>query len=98
MKKQESLKEFKVKSGERIARSEKTVNTAKERVKKAELAKQKIEVDYALAKDCRTWNLGTSLKSYIHPKIVYRWCKKIDYEWRKVYSKTLQRKFAWVEQ
>jgi DNA topoisomerase-1 len=97
-KKQDSLKEFKEKSTERIARAEKTVTNAKERVKKAELAKQKIEIDYALARKCRTWNLGTSLKSYIHPKIVYQWCQKIDYEWRKVYSKALQRKFEWVEQ
>jgi DNA topoisomerase-1 len=98
LKRQESFKEFKEKSAGRIVRAERTVNIAKERVKKAELAKQKIEADYALAKDSRTWNLGTSLKSYIHPKIVYRWSQKVDYEWRKVYTKTLQRKFAWVEQ
>ena len=96
-KKQEALAKSKEQSAEKLARAEKTVETAKERVKKAELAKKKIEVDLALAKASRTWNLGTSMKSYIHPKIVYSWCQKVDYDWRKVYSKILQRKFAWVE-
>lgn len=97
-KKQSSLSQFKKKSNERISRAEKSVERAKLSLKKAELAKQKIKVDYALAKDCRTWNLGTSLKSYVHPKIIYKWCRRVEYDWRKVYSKTLQRKFAWVEQ
>ncbi|MFQ5884188.1 MAG: hypothetical protein ACE5IO_03710 [Thermoplasmata archaeon] len=97
-KKQQSLAELKEKSAIRVARTQKTVNTATERVKKAKLAKAKIETDFALARDCRTWNLGTSLKSYVHPKIVYKWCQKVEYPWRKVYPKTLQRKFAWVEE
>ncbi len=97
-KKQQSLAELKEKSAIRVARTQKTVNTATERVKKAKLAKAKIETDFALARDCRTWNLGTSLKSYVHPKIVYKWCRKVEYPWRKVYPKTLQRKFAWVEE
>jgi DNA topoisomerase-1 len=93
-KKQESLSIWKEKSAERIARSERTVDVAKERIEKAELAKQKIEVDYALAKSSRTWNLGTSLKSYIHPRIVGKWCKSVEFDWKKVYTKTLQRKFS----
>jgi hypothetical protein len=97
-KQQKALADWKEKSAKRLATVEKGVATAKERVKKAELAKRKIEVDFDLAKDSRTWNLGTSLKSYIHPKIVYKWCNKVDYDWRKVYTKTLQRKFeGWID-
>jgi DNA topoisomerase-1 len=96
-KKQKTLTDFKEKSALRIARGQKSVETARARVEKAKLAKKKIETDYALAKSCRTWNLGTSLKSYIHPKVVYKWCQKVDYDWKKVYPKTLQRKFAWIE-
>jgi DNA topoisomerase-1 len=96
-KQQNALAEWREKSAKRLATAEKGIATAKERVKKAELAKKKIEVDFALAKDSLTWNLGTSLKSYVHPKIVYKWCNKVDYDWRKVYSKTLQRKFeGWI--
>jgi len=96
--KRQALAVFKEKSAARIARSDKTVETAKERVAKAKLAMKKVETDFALARACRTWNLGTSLKSYVHPKVVYRWCERVDYPWRKVYPKTLQRKFAWVEE
>ncbi|MHA2351956.1 MAG: DNA topoisomerase I [Candidatus Thorarchaeota archaeon] len=97
-KQQKALTDWREKSTKRLATAERTVATAKERVKKAELAKRKIEVDFALAKDSRTWNLGTSLKSYIHPKIVYKWCNRVGYDWRKVYAKTLQRKFeGWID-
>jgi len=96
-KKQELLSRSKEKSVEKLTRAEKAVATVKERVQKAEIAKKKIEVDLSLAKASRTWNLGTSMKSYIHPKIVYTWCQKVDYNWRKVYSAILQRKFAWIE-
>ncbi|TFF95796.1 DNA topoisomerase I [Candidatus Thorarchaeota archaeon] len=96
-KKKQSLIDAREKADERIERRKEIVERAKERVKKAELAKKKIEVDWALARDSRTWNLGTSLKSYVHPKIVYNWCQKVDYDWRKIYTKLLQRKFDWVE-
>jgi len=97
-KQQQDLTSWKEASAKRIAVVEKSVQTAKERVIKAEQAKQKIETDFALAKESRTWNLGTSLKSYIHPKVVYKWSQRVDYDWRKVYSTTLQRKFeGWIE-
>ena len=97
-KQQQSFLDWKEKSVKRLAAAERAIETAKERVTKAELAKTKVEVDFALARDSRTWNLGTSLKSYIHPKIVYKWCDKVDYDWRKVYTKALQRKFeGWID-
>jgi hypothetical protein len=95
---QKSFNEWKEQSGKRLATGKRTADLVKERVKKAELAKRKIEIDFALARDSRTWNLGTSLKSYIHPKVVYKWCNRVDYDWRKVYTKTLQRKFeGWID-
>lgn len=94
---QDVLAIFREKSSQRVAKSNKIVATAKERMKKAEAAKEKIKTDFQLAKAGRTWNLGTSLKSYIHPKIVYRWCQRVEYDWKRVYPATLQRKFAWVE-
>ncbi len=96
-KQQKALSEWKEKSTKRLSTAERAVETAKDRLKKAELAKKKIEVDFAFAKDSCTWNLGTSLKSYIHPKVVYKWCNRVEYDWRKVYTKTLQRKFeGWI--
>lgn len=42
-------------------------------------------------------NLNTSLKSYIDPRIIYRWGKRLDYNWRDYYPKSLERKFEWIE-
>ncbi|MFW9910414.1 MAG: hypothetical protein ACFFEF_17800, partial [Candidatus Thorarchaeota archaeon] len=96
---QESFNKWKEDSAKRIAAAEKIVETFRDRVRKAEEAKQKIEIDFALARDSCTWNLGTSLKSYVHPKVVYNWSQRVDYDWRKVYSRTLQRKFeGWIGQ
>ena len=96
---QDSFNNWKATSVKRIDTAERTVATLRERVRKAEEAKQKIETDFALARDSRTWNLGTSLKSYIHPKVVYNWSQRVEYDWRKVYNKTLQRKFeGWIEE
>ncbi len=96
-KKRKELEVFKEKSEERIDKAKRGVECARAALEKARLAKKKVETNFAIARECRTWNLGTSLKSYVHPKIVYNWCNKVDLDWRKVYSKTLQRKFAWVE-
>ncbi|MGV9169268.1 MAG: DNA topoisomerase I [Promethearchaeia archaeon] len=97
-KKKELQKEAKEKAKERIKRRKGILKRAKKRLRKAKKAKAELEVDYELAKESRVWNLNTSLKSYIHPKIVYDWCEAVDYDWRDVYTKLLQRKFDWVEE
>ena len=48
-------------------------------------------------KATRDYNLGTSLKSYIDPRLYYQWGKKVEFDWKSYYPKTLQRKFSWVE-
>lgn len=48
-------------------------------------------------RETRDYNLGTSLKSYIDPRIYYTWGKKTDFDWKLYYPKTLQKKFSWVE-
>ena len=46
----------------------------------------------------RDFNLRTSLKSYIDPRVYYEWFLKVDFNWRKFYPKALQRKFSWIEE
>jgi DNA topoisomerase-1 len=48
-------------------------------------------------KETRDYNLRTSLKSYIDPRIYYSWGKNVDFDWKLYYPKTLQSKFSWVE-
>ncbi len=81
----------------RIQKKKEQIERAKERVKKAELALKKIQVQFEMSKKTRTWNLGTSLKSYIDPRVFYNWFQQVDYDWKRYYPKTLVRKFAWVE-
>jgi len=50
-----------------------------------------------LAKRTRDYNLGTSLKNYIDPSVYKTWGDHVDYDWKRLYTKALQRKFAWVE-
>ena len=58
----------------------------------------KIEVQREAAAGKRTWNLGTSLKSYIDPRVYHRWGVKVKSDViEKYYPKTLRRKFAWVK-
>jgi DNA topoisomerase-1 len=45
----------------------------------------------------RDYNLGTSLKSYVDPRVYYEWGRKVDYDWRSYYSNTLAKKFSWVD-
>ena len=46
----------------------------------------------------RSWNLGTSQKSYIDPRIFYNWGNRVEYDvLEKFYSKTLRVKFQWVK-
>lgn len=55
------------------------------------------KVKYEIAKSTKNYNLNTSLKSYIDPRAFFYWAKKLNYDWREIYPKTLQRKFEWVE-
>lgn len=67
------------------------------KTKKSKEAMKALEMKIKLMKETKDYNLNTSLKSYVDPRIYYKWFKKVDFDWKKYYSKTLQRKFSWVE-
>lgn len=46
----------------------------------------------------RDYNLGTSLKNYVDPRIYYDWGKRVGFDWRSYYPTTLQKKFSWIEE
>ena len=60
-------------------------------------AMESLKLKIRIQKETRDYNLTTSLKSYIDPRIYYEWGRKVDYDWKRYYPKTLQRKFSWVE-
>jgi DNA topoisomerase-1 len=85
-KKQEKLEELK--------KAEAKTEKAQARLKARE---EKMKLDLELSITCRDYNLGTSLRNYIDPRVVVAWCRFVGLDWTKVYTKTLQRKFLWTE-
>ncbi len=83
----------------RIATARRRVERAQAQVDRARLRLGKIKAQASIAAKKRTWNLGTSLKSYIDPRVYYQWGQEVDYDvLEKYYPKALRRKFAWVRE
>jgi DNA topoisomerase I len=58
---------------------------------------QKLQVQLKLQQETRDYNLGTSLRNYIDPRIMKAWMNYVELDWTRIYTATLQRKFKWVE-
>ena len=39
---------------------------------------------------------NTSLKNYIDPRVYKDWGEKVGYDWKKLYTGSLQKKFTWA--
>jgi DNA topoisomerase-1 len=82
----------------RIGVAERRLERARVQLEKARLALDKIKVQASIASKKRTWNLGTSLKSYIDPRVYYQWGQEVEYDvLERYYPKALRRKYAWVK-
>ena len=68
------------------------------RAKGKEAMAQKARKDIELTRETKEYNLNTSMKNYIDPRIYKAWCDYVGLDWEKLYSKSLQRKFSWVAQ
>jgi len=90
----ERIKKLKITHKERLEKLKVRLSTTKDRDKNAI---EKLKLQITAQAETRDYNLGTSMKSYVDPRIYYNWSRKVDYDWRKYYSKTLQGKFSWVE-
>jgi DNA topoisomerase-1 len=77
---------------------EKMERNLKEKMEKFDKKIEKMKLKIDATKKTRDYNLNTSLKSYIDPRAFYRWFKQVDFDWKKYYPKSLQRKFSWIEE
>ena len=59
---------------------------------------EKLRLQIDIQRRTRDYNLRTSLKSYIDPRIYLHWGRRVNYDWKNYYPKTLQRKFSWIEE
>jgi len=80
---------------------EKRIKTLNEQIKKQKqkhkerVEKLKLQID--LSEKTRDYNLGTSLRNYIDPRVVKAWTDEVGVEWEKLYTSALQKKFLWVK-
>ena len=88
LKKENKLKDLKIKLKEKKAKGKKT-KSVETRIKKTKL-------DIELTKRTKEYNLGTSLKSYIDPRVYTKWARSIDFDLNKFYPKALRNKFSWA--
>ena len=80
---------------------EKRKKTLNEQIKKQKqkhkerIEKLKLQID--LSEKTRDYNIGTSLRNYIDPRIFKAWTDEVGAEWEKLYTSALQKKFLWVK-
>ena len=67
----------------------------REAARKAERV-ERMEMQVRLATRTKDYNIGTSLRNYIDPRLFKAWTDEVGAEWSKLYTSALQRKFLWV--
>jgi len=96
------------KAQSKIVKTEKQKESKNERIKKIKtmIRKRKVnhterieklELQINLTEKTRDYNLGTSLRNYIDPRIFKTWTDEVGAEWEKLYTSALQKKFLWVK-
>ena len=58
---------------------------------------EKLELQIKLSEKTRDYNIGTSLRNYIDPRVFKAWTDEVGAEWEKMYTAALQKKFLWVK-
>jgi DNA topoisomerase-1 len=58
---------------------------------------EKLHLQIDLSEKTKDYNLGTSLRNYIDPRIFKAWTDDVGAEWEKLYTAALQKKFLWVQ-
>jgi len=80
---------------------EKKIKTLNEQIKKQKQKHkeriEKLELQIDLSERTKDYNIGTSLRNYIDPRVFKAWTEEVGAEWEKLYTSALQKKFLWVK-
>jgi len=80
---------------------EKKIKTLNEQIKKQKQKHkeriEKLELQIDLSEKTKDYNIGTSLRNYIDPRVFKAWTDEVGAEWEKLYTSALQKKFLWVK-
>ncbi|MGH1568442.1 MAG: DNA topoisomerase I [Nitrosopumilus sp.] len=79
----------------------KRIKTLNEQIKKQKSKHkerlEKLELQIDLSEKTKDYNIGTSLRNYIDPRVFKAWTDEVGAEWEKLYTSALQKKFLWVK-
>lgn len=85
------------KKKDRLAQLEQSTPKTDKQQERLKLRIARIKKQIELTEQTRDYNLNTSLRNYIDPRIYRSWANKVGLDWKVLYTATLQRKMAWVE-
>ncbi|PIW34321.1 MAG: DNA topoisomerase I, partial [Nitrosopumilales archaeon CG15_BIG_FIL_POST_REV_8_21_14_020_33_23] len=98
LKKAESLEDKTDAQKKNKAKKIKTLNEQiKKQKEKHKEREEKLQLQIDLSEKTKDYNLGTSLRNYIDPRIFKAWTNEVGVEWEKLYTAALQKKFLWVQ-
>ncbi len=92
-----------------LARKEEAVRKAEAKLAEVKGKKRKVNMEKLLARlekarynldlalKTKDYNLNTSLRNYIDPRVFKAWGQLVRLDWKKLYTASLQRKFMWVD-
>ena len=80
-----------------LKKIEKTKPKTEKQKEKLKERKEKVKLAIDLASKTKDYNLGTSLRNYIDPRIFKAWTDEVKADWEKLYTAALQKKFLWVK-
>ena len=103
-KNEETLKKAettKTKTDAQEKKRKKRISKIKQMIKKSKLKQkervEKLKIQLDLTEKTKDYNLGTSLRNYIDPRIFKSWTDEVTADWEKLYTSALQKKFLWVK-
>ena len=67
------------------------------KTKRARIRRRKLKLRIQEMRMTKDYNLRTSLRNYIDPRVIKDWCDAVEYDWKKYYPKALRERFSWIE-
>ncbi|MDA4124328.1 MAG: DNA topoisomerase I [Thaumarchaeota archaeon] len=79
-----------------LEKKKQKLEAAREGAKTGDRRAQKLQMELDFFVRTKNYNLNTSMKNYIDPRVFKSWCDYVGLDWAKVYSKSMQKKFSWA--
>ncbi len=81
----------------RLKRMRRTRESIKKKKARHAERVERLSLQLKLVQKTRDYNLGTSMRNYIDPRVFKAWTDEMNAPWEKLYTPTLQKKFLWVK-